>query len=169
MPSDAPAACARRSTNHAPALCRVAWYSLPGLPMPTIKRNGVIVAPVYHAGANKKARREPPGGPSCADDWLLLGVLFGGSFLRALFRALLGALLGALLRPLFGRFLAFLSGFHRRAFDDGTRLDHRGDLFDFSDYSRHDRRRDHRAFAATRHRGHPGWQGQIRNVDRLAD
>src|SRR6266566_1094822 len=103
MPSDAPTACARRSTNHAPALCRVTRYSLPGLPMPTINRNGVIVvAPVYHAGANKKARREPPGGPSCADDWLLLGVLFGGSFLRALFRALLGALL----RALFGRFLA---------------------------------------------------------------
>src|SRR6266851_8801304 len=119
MLSDAPTACARRSTNHAPALCRVARYSLPGLPMPTINRNGVIVAPVYHAGANKKARRGPPGGPSCADGWLLLGVLFGGSFVRALFRALLGALLGALLRALLrallGRFLAFLSGFHRRA------------------------------------------------------
>src|SRR2546421_9599442 len=163
MPSDAPTACARRSTNHAPALCRVARYSLPGLPMPTINRNGVMTAPVYHAGANKKARREPPGGPSCADDWLLLGVLFGGSFLRALFRSFVGALL----RTLFGRFLAFLSGFHRRAFDDGTWLNHRGNLFDFSDDSRHDRRRDNPAFAAARDRGHSGRQGQIRNVDRL--
>src|SRR6266513_3302416 len=164
MPSDTPTACARRSTNHAPALCRVARYSLPGLPKPTINRNGVMIAPVYHAGANKKARREPPGGPSCADDWLLLGVLFVGSLLRALFRSFLGALL----RALFGRFLAFLSGFHRRAFDDGTWLNHRGNLFDFSDDSRHDRRRDNRAFAAARHGGHSGWQGQIRNVDRLS-
>src|SRR6202790_5876293 len=116
MPKDTPTACARRSTNHAPALCRVPRYSPPGLPMPMINRNGVIVAPVYHARANKKARRGPPGGPSCADDWLLLGVLFGGSFLRALFRTLLGALL----RALFGHFLAFLSGFHRRTFDDGA-------------------------------------------------
>src|SRR5450755_961655 len=112
MPSDAPAVCARRSTNHTPALCRVARYSLPGLPRPTIKRNGVMAVPVYHAGSNKKARREPPGGPSCADDWLLLVVLFPGRFLRTLFRSLLGALLGAL----FGRLLACLAGFHRRAF-----------------------------------------------------
>src|ERR1700732_1185200 len=123
--------------------------------MPTINLNGVIVASVYHAGANKKARREPPSGPFCADDWLLLGVLFGRSFLRALFRTLLGALL----RALFGRFLAFLSSFYRRAFDDGAWLHHRGDLFDFSDDSGHDRRRDYRTFAATRHRRHPGRQG----------
>src|SRR5450755_3957218 len=123
MPSDAPAACARRSTNHAPALCRVAWYSLPGLPMPTIKRNGVMVAPVYHAGSNKKARREPPGGPSCAGDGLLLVVLLRGGARSALVRTLLATLVRS--------FLACLAGFHRRGTLDGARLDHCGDFFHF--------------------------------------
>src|SRR5712691_1958008 len=72
-------------------------------------------------------QKSPPGTARrallLADDWLLLVVLFPERFLRALFRSFLGALLAllgallALLGALFGRFLACLAGFHRRAFD----------------------------------------------------
>src|ERR1700682_5975732 len=119
----------------------------------------ITPAPTKKPAGNRQA------GLLARNDWLLLVVLFPRRFLRTLFRSLLGALLGAL----FGHLLACLAGFHRRAFDDGAWLNHRGDLFDFSDHSRHDRGRDHRALAAARHRGYPGRQSQIRNVDRLSD
>ncbi len=52
---------ASASTNQHPALCRVAAYSRPGLPRPTIRRNGCGHGKRVHGFVTKKARRQTAG------------------------------------------------------------------------------------------------------------